>query len=216
VAVNPVRGVERPADGKRDRRLSDEEYAALGRAVRRAEEDNVWPGSIAAVKFLALTGWRSGEALTLRWQDVDLVRRTAILPDTKTGRSMRPLAHAACGALGMCGTNGLVFPPIRGNGPAKGFTQRFRNLAKLGNLPDDITPHVLRHSFASLAADLGFSEPTIAALVGHAGRTVTSRYIHSADSVLLAAADAVADKIIELMGELKRPATVVQLTARTG
>jgi len=35
----------------------------------------------------------------------------------------------------------------------------------LGGLPGDITPHVLRHSFASLAADLGYSEPTISALI---------------------------------------------------
>jgi hypothetical protein len=32
----------------------------------------------------------------------------------------------------------------------------------------DVTPHVLRRSFASIASDLGFTEVTIAALVGHA------------------------------------------------
>jgi transposase len=40
----------------------------------------------------------------------------------------------------------------------------------------DITPHVLRHSFASIANDLGFAEVTIAALVGHAKGTVTSKF----------------------------------------
>ncbi|WP_411962240.1 tyrosine-type recombinase/integrase [Mesorhizobium sp. CA4] len=40
----------------------------------------------------------------------------------------------------------------------------------------DITPHVLRHSFASIGNDLGFTEATIAALVGHSRGTVTSRY----------------------------------------
>jgi integrase len=34
-------------------------------------------------------------------------------------------------------------------------------IANLGDLPNDITPHVLRHSFASLAADLGYNEPTM-------------------------------------------------------
>jgi integrase len=58
----------------------------------------------------------------------------------------------------------------------------------------------LRHSFASLAGDLGYSEPTIAALIGHKGRSITSRYVHSAVAVLLAAADAVADRTRELMG----------------
>ena len=36
----------------------------------------------------------------------------------------------------------------------------------------------LRHTFASLAGDLGFSELTIAALLGHSARGVTQRYIH--------------------------------------
>jgi hypothetical protein len=64
-------------------------------------------------------------------------------------------------------------------------------IAKLGDLPADITPHVLRHSFASLAADLGYNEPTIASLLGHKTHSITSRYVHSADAVLLVAADAV-------------------------
>ena len=49
-----------------------------------------------------------------------------------------------------------------------------------------MTPHVLRHSFASVAADLGFSELTIAALLGHKKASVTSKYAHHADAVLLA------------------------------
>jgi len=71
----------------------------------------------------------------------------------------------------------------------------------------------LRHSFASLAADLGYSEPTIAALVGHKGQAITSRYVHSTDAVLLAAADAVADPTAELMGEGKPSTDVVLLRA---
>jgi hypothetical protein len=52
-----------------------------------------------------------------------------------------------------------------------------------------MTPHVLRHSFASTANDLGFTEATIAAVLGHSRGTVMSRY------ALVAAADAVASQI---------------------
>jgi integrase len=158
-------------------------------------------------RFLALTGWRSGEALALRWNAVDLARRTATLSattstDTKTGRSVRPLSHAACDVLRRLAKTGpLVFPATRGDGLMSGFRKLWNKIAALGALPADVTPHVLRHSFASLAGDLGYSEPTIAALIGHKGQTVTSRYVHAADAVLLAAADAVARRTVELMGE---------------
>jgi integrase len=75
---NPVRGVIRFEDGKRERRLTDDEYKVLGDALLKAEEANIWPAAVAASRFLALTGWRSGEALGLRWDEVDLARRTAI------------------------------------------------------------------------------------------------------------------------------------------
>jgi integrase len=200
---NPVHGVMRFADGRRERRLSDDEYAALGTALRQGEADGTWPAAIAAARFLALTGWRSGEALALRWPEIDLARRAARLADTKTGLSVRPLSHAACDVLSalprMAGE--LVFPATRGPAGALLHLKKFwPRIARIGSLPKEITPHVLRHSFASLAGDLGYGEPTIAALVGHKGRSVTSRYVHSADAVLLAAADVVADRTAELMG----------------
>jgi integrase len=50
-----------------------------------------------------------------------------------------------------------------------GYRKPWLKIAKLGGPPADITPHVLRHSFASLAGDLGYSEGTIATLIGHKG-----------------------------------------------
>ena len=216
-ADNPVHGVTRFADGRRERRLADAEYALLGDALRRAEAETIWPAAIAAARFLALTGWRSGEVLGLTWPDLDLARRTAKLPDTKSGYSLRPLSHAACDVLRRATKidgAALVFPATRGKGRMIGFPKLWDRIAKLGGPPDDVTPHVLRHSFISLAADMGYSEPTIAALVGHKGHTITSRYIHSADAVLLAAADAVANRTAELMGDSNAKSTVVVLRHR--
>src|SRR5262249_52046198 len=153
-----------------------------------------------------------GEVLGLRWPELDLARRTAMLGDTKTGVSMRPLSHAASEVLrGLTRSGDLVFAATRGTGRMLGFSKLWARIAKLGKLAADITPHTLRHSFASLANDLSYSESTIAALIGHKGHSVTSRYIHSADPVLLAAADAVANRIAELMGEPKVTANVITL-----
>jgi integrase len=136
------------------------------------------------------------------------------LPDTKSGRSVRPLSRAALDVIAeqprVVG-NEFVFPGTLAGRPIGGIRGTWEAVAKAGGLPDDITPHTLRHSFASLAADLGYSEPTIAALVGHKGQSITSRYVHSADKVLLAAADEIARYTLELMGEPPAPAQVVEL-----
>jgi integrase len=152
--------------------------------------------------------------LGLRWNEIDLVRRTATLGDTKTGKSIRPLSKAACDVLHSLTRSGeLVFPATRGTAGVmlSGFKKLFKKITKLSKLPSDVTPHTLRHSFASLAGDLGYSEPTIGALVGHKGRSITSRYVHAADAVLLAAADTVANRTAELMGENQSSGVVVEL-----
>jgi integrase len=217
ISENPVRGVIRYADGKRDRRLSDAEYTSLGKGLAKVSEPPpprkdgkpgkaaMWPAAIAAARFLALTGWRSGEALALRWGMVDLSRRTARLPDTKTGESLRPLSAAACEVLRARGrgkADALVFPPSRGDGVMTGFPSLFERIAKAGGLPADVTPHVLRHSFASLANDLGYSEATIGMLIGHKGTGSTTRgYIHIGDALAVAADRIAATILRKLAGE---------------
>ena len=80
-----------------------------------------------------------------------------------------------------------------------------RTVHRIAGRPEDITPHVLRHSYASLAADLGMAEATLAALLGHKGHSVTRRYIHATDAALLAVADAVAGRTVELLDRAVSP-----------
>jgi integrase len=198
---NPVRGVMRFADGRRERRLTDQEYRAIGTALENAAIEDMRAAVIAATKFIILTGWRRGEVLGLKWSEIDLDRRTARLTDTKTGFSMRALPTVACTVLRTLDQTGdLAFPNKVGK-VMVGYRKSWLKIAKLGDLPGDITPHVLRHSFASLAGDFGYSEATIATLIGHKGHSITSRYVHTADAVLLAAVDAVANATWKLMAQ---------------
>ena len=74
-----------------------------------------------------------------------------------------------------------------------------------------MTPHVLRHSFASIANDLGFTEVTIAALVGHAKGSVTSKYIHTLDTALIMAADTISGYIQGLLDGIEFKQTAYAL-----
>ncbi len=56
----------------------------------------------------------------------------------------------------------------------------------------------LRHTFASAAGDLGFSELTIARLLGHSARGVTQGYVHL-DTALIAAADRLSAQLAKLL-----------------
>ena len=88
--TNPVRGIEKPKDRNKLRRLSVAEYAQLGGAL---ENEKTTTSEIFL--FLAVSGWRSGEARFLKYSELDLDRRVASLSDTKTGQSFRPLSMAA-------------------------------------------------------------------------------------------------------------------------
>jgi site-specific recombinase XerD len=65
-------------------------------------------------------------------------------------------------------------------------------------MPDDVSPHVLRHSFASLAGDLGRPDHTIARMLGHRQSSITSRYIHM-EKTVIEASNIVANETMRLM-----------------
>ena len=200
---NPTHGVKKPAIGKRERRLTPPEYAAFGAALNEAEldETKAWQG-VSALRFIALTGCRLGEAINLRWTEVDIKNCLLKLEDSKTGKSVRPLGAPAVALLKRlaAGSNyEFVFPSdTMENRPYAGIKRFYRALFKAAEL-EGVTPHVLRHSFASVGADLGFSDSTIGSMLGHTGSGITSRYTHRLDSVLIAAADQIAHEVEKQM-----------------
>jgi integrase len=189
-ADNPVTSIEKPADVKKLRRLNNDEYAALHSGL-----NNVNSTAADVILFLALTGWRRSEANNLRWTEVDLERKAVILDDSKTGRSIRPLSGAAIDILLKRDRSAQFVFAFDGGKPVANLNESF---ARLG-LASDVTPHTLRHSFASLAADMGLADHTISALLGHRNGNITSRYMHLGDKALLDAADLVAGETMRLM-----------------
>ena len=206
IAANPARGVRRPADQKRSVRLSDDEYRQLGTALALAIRAGESWQATGAIELLALTGCRRGEIENLRWSEVDFGAHCLRLNETKTGESVRALGAPALELLGRLprSSSAFVFPAMRA-APDVGGTgsadRPFSGLAKAWIRVRDriasndlvgLTPHGLRHAFASVAHDLGYTEPTIAALLGHSTKTITGRYIHQIDKALISAADSVA------------------------
>jgi integrase len=188
VAVNPVRGIEKPKDVKRNRRLSEGEYAQLGASLNGGVLSDIF-------LFLAVTGFRSGEARNLRWSELDLERSIVTLGDTKTGVSVRPLSNTAIEIIKRQKQNGAPYVFDYGHGRPVNSLRTF--WLKLG-MAKDVTPHVMRHSFASLGADLGLADSTIAGLIGHKQQSMTSRYLHL-DKALVSAANIVAQETLRLM-----------------
>jgi integrase len=140
--------------------------------------------------------------LNLRCKEIDRRGRALRLGDTKTGSSVRPLPLQALEILDKVQTLAdcpFPFPSPRGNGPYRGLRNAFRRIVSGRPELAGVTPHTLRHSFASTAADLGLTELTVGGLIGHRTGSVTSRYVHPLDAVLIAAADRVATQIDKWM-----------------
>ena len=181
---NPCTGIDKPADVQRNRRLSDAEYAQLGKGLNGGMFSDIF-------LFLAVTGFRSGEVKNLRWSECDLERSIVTLGDTKTGVSVRPLSNIAIEIIKRQKQSGA--PYVFGT-PVTNLRPHWLKLKMM----DDVSPHTLRHSFASLGADLGLADSTIAGLIGHKQQSMTSRYLHL-DKALVSAANIVATETLRLM-----------------
>jgi len=135
------------------------------------------------------------------------------LEDSKEGESIRPIGLPVVEYLERRRTDDVgtyVFPGQGEDNAFGSFPSHWKHIFKDSPL-SDVTPHVLRHSFASIANDLGFTEVTIAALVGHAKGSVTSKYIHTLDTALIMAADTISGYIQGLLDGIEFKQTAYAL-----
>ena len=199
--TNPCRRVKRFKETSRERFLSPDELARLGKALAAADARKESPYVTAAIRLLLFTGARLDEILSLQWAHVDLDARLLRLPDSKTGAKTIALSAPALAAL-------ESIPRQQGNpyvicGKNAGehlvnLQKPWRRIRKAAGL-DDVRLHDLRHSFASVAVAGGMSLPLIGSLLGHSQPATTARYAHLSDDPRLAAADAVAATIAARM-----------------
>jgi len=218
---NPARGVERFKDNKKKRFLSLEEIKSLGEAMQNTEKEN--RTGIAAIRTLLLTGCRRNEILSLPWAWFDEKARCIRFEDTKSGAQLRPIGAVAVTHLKAQpkqetkkGKEILwMFPADKGEGHFIGLPKVLARLCKKAKIKD-VTLHTLRHTFAAIAAELGYSELTIAGLLGHTMPDVTARYAHVPDRALLTAANAVSARIEAALSGKAKSAEVIPLVAVAG
>lgn len=221
IAINPCRGIKRPADKTRDAFLTLEDVKVLGKTLSNPELKALYNPGLNIIKLILLTGCRREEIASLRWEYVDFNAQCFRFPDTKTGKQNRPFGLGAKHLLinlynGQ--KNGYVFPSISQSGynrSANRVFDKIRQQKEENGIPlirPDLTIHGLRHSFASIAADMGYSDFTIAGLLGHRLGTVTSRYTHAIDKSLISAADTISLKIEQaLLNQEEKSAQIINI-----
>ena len=205
--AKPCRSVRRFRIPERERLLTCEELNRLGQVLKKAEEnDSEWPGAIAAIRLLVLTGCRVSEILTLRWDDVDRTHRVLRLRDSKTGPRMVPLTGPVAAVLDgiprVPGSDHVIVGKRFGAAVSTIFDywERIRSQAGLA----DVRMHDLRHNYASRALALGEGLPVIGRLLGHRHAVSTARYAHLMRDAEKAAAARVAVSIGEHLSSRDR------------
>ena len=174
-AEDVVRFLERPAIDFREGRIS--EYAYL--------QDR------AMFEALYSTGCRISEMTAVKWGEIDFGRGTLIVTGKGSKDRLVILGRPALAALtelrkkteeidpSLAEANADVFRSKRLIRASPRFVERRmkRYLAEAG-LPTDVTPHKLRHSFATHLLDAGADLRSVQEMLGHASLSTTQIYTH--------------------------------------
>ncbi len=199
VESNPCeKAVVQKTDNRRERFLTLAEVTQLGKACDDLEAEGVNAKALNITRLWALTGCRRDEIAALKWTEVDLDGGLLILDDTKTGKSLRPLALAAVAllrGLERSKDSEFVFPSDRAeDAHFQGTKKVWPAIIKKAKLPG-VTPHTLRHTMGATATSTGEALALTGAILGHANMRSTMIYAHVEHDPARKAATRVARKI---------------------
>lgn len=173
VKSNPIAKVRRPRNSYKQR--NGIEFSAIRQALLR---NDVLPSTKALISLLAESGIRIGEAMTLQPSDVSITHREAYIKGK--GRSFRKVYFGDTTALfldaymqGRHFLNGL-FPKSR-----REYNWEIHHAIKPFVGIDKVSPHVLRHTFATESLTNGMPLDVLQGTLGHKNLATTMEYLHA-------------------------------------
>lgn len=206
---SPVANIKPDKSAPRRQALTVEQYARIGAVLARlAHERLAPPGALDALWLLALTGFRCGEIQGTPLDACDADAQTIDLARTKTGPRTAVLGAAAAAIIRRRlqeageGERWLI-APLPGRAKPVGIAYAWAKVRTAAGLPR-LRIHDLRHSFITLAVEIGVALPIVQALVGHSTGSsaraagvggVTGEYVHLRRNVVRDESDRIAAAI---------------------
>ena len=161
--------------------LTVEQCRDLEQAAAQDQNDNVHAFVMVALR----TGMRHSEILAIRREDIDLKRRVIWIPKAKAGARDQPITDDLADYLAL--RLEMLPPACRWLFPSLGsrtghvhtIRKAFRrSAARAGLDPDQVTPHVLRHTVVTHLVQAGVDLPTVQRISGHKTMSMVARYAH--------------------------------------
>ena len=183
IEKNPAAKIKKLNELKRLKTLSDEDIRKLiNGATNKLTRD--------LISFLIFTGCRKGEALNLKWQDVDLQNDVIAIKGTKTKYDRYvPVSKPLKEFLEGIEKNQDCLYVFNDKGAKLGnFRRSFHTACRNAGLKD-LRIHDLRHVFASKMVMNGTSLYITGELLGHRTTQMTKRYSHLVQDTLKKAVD---------------------------
>jgi len=189
---NPAAKMQFGNSGVRDVIMGDaKDYGRLfGTLQKMQDEKRIRNAAADAIRFIALTGARRGEATGLRWLWVDLKSGLITLPPSahkaghKTGKPRIIALPAEAQAIIARQPGGepddYVFRPSKGTGPLS-LGNVWPDVRDEAKLPENLGLHGLRHSIGTHLAMAGASAVELMETLGHKQISTTLRYVHFAE-----------------------------------
>ncbi len=187
-----ARSVKPPTPGRRlPKSLTVDEVAALlaGAGGDSASDGPLALRNRALLELLYSTGSRISEAVGLDIDDIDTADRSVLLHGKGGKQRLVPIGRPAVAALDAYLVRGRPDLAGRGRGTAAVFLnarggrlsrqsawQVLQDAAERAGITAKVSPHTLRHSFATHLLDGGADVRVVQELLGHASVTTTQIY----------------------------------------
>lgn len=193
ILTNPAQNIIMPktTNGERRSLTVDEEQRLL-----EVLADSYYGGFFG---IMLACGLRVGEAMALTWFNVDMKNQTISItqavenhssnikePKTKAGFRTIPIPDWYLPYLNKPKTSQFVFTNKKNEMIKNGSLRAaWRRIADRAILPVEVTPHYLRHTYATSLAERGVDMKTAQYLLGHSNISVTAKvYTHVTETMI--------------------------------